>query len=193
MLVKYSKEQKVFVTSDWHFGHDRQFIWGPRGFTSIEEHNAEIVRRHNEVVGPDDEVYVLGDLMLGDNKVGLAAIAQLNGRLHVVCGNHDTDARIEAYENLPNVVEVCTAARFKWDKLNFYCSHWPTHTDNLEKESINQCMINFFGHSHKKTNFHDDIPFIYHVGVDSHDCYPVLISDAVKEIKDKAEECKAFL
>ena len=193
MFAKYSKEQKVFATSDWHFGHDRDFIKKPRGFSSVEEMNNEIVRRHNEVVGPNDEVYVLGDLMLGDNKVGLAAIAQMNGRLHIVCGNHDTDARVEAYMNLPNVVEVCTAARFKWGKLNFYCSHWPTHTDNLEKESINQCMINFYGHTHQNTNFHDDIPFIYHVGVDSHDCYPVLISDAVREIKEKAEECKAFL
>ena len=193
MFAKYSKEQNVFATSDWHLGHDRGFITDPRGFSSVEEMNAEIVRRHNEVVGPDDEVYVLGDLMLGDNKAGLAAIAQMNGRLHIVCGNHDTDARVEAYMNLPNVVEVCTAARFKWGKLNFYCSHWPTHTDNLEKESINQCMINFYGHTHQKTNFHDDIPFIYHVGVDSHDCYPVLISDAVKEIKEKAKECKAFL
>ena len=30
---------KIFVTSDLHFGHDREFIWKARGFNSVQEMN----------------------------------------------------------------------------------------------------------------------------------------------------------
>ena len=68
----------IFVTSDWHFMHDRAFIWGARGFSSVEEMNNAIIERHNKVVSPEDDVYVLGDLMLGsDLEKGLNLMNQL--------------------------------------------------------------------------------------------------------------------
>ena len=33
----------IFVTSDMHFGHDREFIWKARGFTSLQEMNEAYV------------------------------------------------------------------------------------------------------------------------------------------------------
>ena len=84
---------KIFLTSDLHFGHDREFIWGPRGFASSEEHDKTIVANWNSVVSPEDIVYVLGDLMLGDNVKGTECINQLNGNIYVIRGNHDTDNR----------------------------------------------------------------------------------------------------
>jgi hypothetical protein len=38
-----------------------------------------------------------------------------------------------------------------------------------------------------------DMPFMYHVGVDSHNCYPVLLDDIIEEMHQKVEECKRFL
>ena len=32
-------------------------------------------------------------------------------------------------------------------------------------------------------NFFENRPYMYHVGVDSHDCYPVLLEDAVDIIR----------
>ena len=34
---------------------------------------------------------------------------------------------------------------------------------------------------------------MYHVGLDSHNCYPVLLDDIIQEMKDKVKECLAFL
>ena len=39
----------IFLCSDWHFNHDRDFILAPRGFDTIEQHNEEIIRRHNSL------------------------------------------------------------------------------------------------------------------------------------------------
>ena len=35
---------QIWLTSDWHFGHDREFLWHPRGFESIYENDKEIIR-----------------------------------------------------------------------------------------------------------------------------------------------------
>ena len=56
----------IFFTSDLHFCHDREFIWGSRGFSSCDEMNNTIIERWNNTVTDYDIVYVLGDLMLGD-------------------------------------------------------------------------------------------------------------------------------
>ena len=29
----------LFFTSDWHFNHDREFVWKQRGFSSVDEMN----------------------------------------------------------------------------------------------------------------------------------------------------------
>ena len=84
---------RIFATSDTHFGHDREFLYKPRGFNSIAEHDEEVVRRWNETVEPDDVVLHLGDVMLGDNAHGLDCLKRLNGKIFIVPGNHDT-ARI---------------------------------------------------------------------------------------------------
>ena len=189
---------KIFVCSDLHFNHDRQFVWGVRGFSSVEEMNEAIIERHNSKVSPEDEVYICGDLCLGGGGEEVAAknmalIERLNGRIHVILGNHDTPARIEMYAMCENVEEIVYATMIHYRGYHFYLSHYPTLTANLEKESLKQCTINLFGHSHQKDNFYNDIPFMYHVGVDSHDCYPILLDDAIEEMKNKVKECKEQL
>lgn len=184
---------KIWITSDWHFNHQREFIYIPRGFSSVEEMNEAIIARHNQLVQPEDDVYVLGDLMLGDSEKGIECIKRMNGKLHIVRGNHDTDRRWELYKSLPNVVEMDNAIYLKYKRHNFYMSHYISLTGNLEKESLTQMTLNLFGHTHQKDNFYMDMPYLYHVGVDSHNCRPVLLDDIIEEMHQKVEECKRFL
>ena len=51
----------IYFSSDLHFLHDRAFIWGARGFESVDEMNEEIIKRFNEVVQSDDTLYLLAD------------------------------------------------------------------------------------------------------------------------------------
>lgn len=186
---------KIFLTSDLHFGHDREFLWGPRGFRSIEEHDEAIIANWNNVVDSDDDVYILGDLMLGDNEHGCQCVERLNGRLHLVRGNHDSDMRWDCvYPTIRNIYEFCGCAYLiHYKKYHFYLSHFPTLTGNLEKESLRQCTLNLFGHTHQKDNFFQDLPYMYHVGLDSHHNTPVLLDDIIEEMKQKVEECKYYL
>jgi calcineurin-like phosphoesterase family protein len=183
----------IFLTSDTHWGHDREFLWGPRGCKNIQEHNDWVGQRFLSVLEPDDDLYILGDLMLGDNSIGMEYLRRLPCRIHIVRGNHDTDTRWELYKTLPNVVEMADVIRLKHGKYRFYLSHYPTLTGNLESEHLTQMEINLYGHTHQQTNFFKDMPFMYHVGVDSHDCLPVLLDDIIEECKAKVRECIDYL
>lgn len=187
-------QNKIWVTSDWHFNHNREFIWKARGFSSVKEMNETIIERYNSVVGENDLVYCLGDCGLGG--AGQEALNQLknyierlNGTIIIVQGNHCTDKRIELYRQCKNVQQVDIATTFKYRGYHFYLSHYPTLTGNLEKESLKQMTLNLYGHTHQKTNFYEDRPYMYHVGVDSHDCYPVSIDQIIQDMNDKVKEC----
>lgn len=182
----------IYFTSDWHFGHDKEFLWGPRGLPSMFANSQAIVGNYNSIVKDEDDVYVLGDLMLGDNNYGLQMIKMLKGKLHIILGNHDSQTRIELYKQLPNVVEVEYAKVIKVGKQHYYLSHYPTICSNYDDKPYHNHMINLFGHTHQKNNFYwlddEENPFMYHVGVDSHGCCPVSIDQINEDIHKKVEE-----
>lgn len=177
---------EIYVTSDWHFCHSQPFLYEPRGFKNQYEMNAAIIERHNAIVQADDEVYALGDCILNDNEEGIKCIKQLKGRIHIIRGNHCTDARIALYKSCPNVVEVCDAKFLKVDKQNFFLSHYPCLTSNFDEEKpLNRRIISLAGHYHTKDKWIDfNKGLIYHVEMDAHDCKPVNIRNIITEIKE---------
>lgn len=185
---------KIFLTSDTHFGHDREFLWGPRGFTNSQEHDEAVIKNWNETVSPDDIVYHLGDLMLGDNAHGIECVKRLNGHIKLIRGNHDTDARWKLYGTLPNVELIGWADVIKYKKYNFYLSHHPTLTSNLEKAPhLRMHLINLYGHTHQMGKFYQDMPYMFHVGLDSNNNRPILLDDAIELMKEETKRCIALL
>lgn len=182
----------IWVSSDYHFCHDREFIWKARGFNSVDEMNEAIIANHNSLVKDDDEVYLLGDVMLGGAESrGIDFVKRLKGRITIIAGNHDTPARRQKYAELG--IPVYDALAFTYRKYHFYLSHYPTLTANLEKESLKQCTLNLFGHTHQKDKFFNDMPFMYHCGVDSHNCCPISLDSIIEDMKAKVDECKEQL
>ena len=57
----------IYFTSDTHFSHNRGFLYEPRGFSSIEEHDETIVENWNKTIKPEDCIFLLGDTMLNNN------------------------------------------------------------------------------------------------------------------------------
>ena len=154
--------------------------------------NSTYISNWNSLIDSEDDVYILGDLMLGD-KSNISFLEKLNGRIHIALGNHDTNARQNMYLQLPNVVEMSWAIRLDYRKYHFLMTHWPCMTGNLEQESLKHGILNLFGHTHQKDNFFNDMPFMYHVGVDSHNGTPVLLDDIIEEMHEKARECLEYL
>ena len=178
---------KIWLTSDTHFCHNRDFLYAPRGFTNPYEMNEAIIHRWNQVVAPDDEVYHLGDVMLNDNDEGLRCLKQLKGNIHIILGNHDTDTRAPLYETCWNVVEVALAAKLNYNGYHFFLSHYPCMTSNFDVDKpLKQRLISLCGHTHTQDKWLDwtEHP-IYHCELDAHNCYPVSIDQIIQDITNR--------
>ena len=81
---------QVFFTADLHFGHENVIAFDNRPFESVEEMDAELMRRWNNKVEKSDIVYVLGDMIWKTkNDEAEAIIKSLNGQIILIKGNHD--------------------------------------------------------------------------------------------------------
>ncbi len=177
----------IYVTSDFHFNHQNPFIYESRGFDSVEEMSKILVHNYNEIITPEDDVYILGDNLLGgpeNLENGIDTMRWLKGKLHLIRGNHDTNKKWEAYKTLYNVVEMENSLYLKYEGYHFYLSHFPTLCSNYDDKGLKHCIINLCGHSHTRDKFVDmDKGLIYHCEVDCQNNMPVSIEQIIKELK----------
>lgn len=81
---------RTLFVADPHFGHANilRHESAARPFATIEAHDAELIRRWNARVGPDDVVWVLGDFAWSP-AAARHALDRLQGRIRLVLGDHD--------------------------------------------------------------------------------------------------------
>lgn len=83
----------IYFTSDWHFSHKNIVKFCPTfrtPFNSIDDMDKELIERWNATINPDDVVYNLGDVSFShDLKAIEKTLSQLNGKHHLILGNHD--------------------------------------------------------------------------------------------------------
>lgn len=93
----------VWLTSDLHLGHANIVNFCERPFThdahsgdalghvpDVTWMNTSLLDRINAVVGPDDELWVLGDVAMGRLDDTLPLVKRLSaGKVVLVAGNHD--------------------------------------------------------------------------------------------------------
>lgn len=183
----------IYLTSDLHLNHNKPFVYEARGFDSVTIMNNTILNNLNEVVTDQDDLYILGDLILGGGnniEQTLDLLYQIPGKIHIVRGNHDTDTRCSLYASLPNIIELQNSIYLKYNNYHFYLSHFPSLTSNYDNDKpLKQKLINLCGHTHTKNPFADfDKGIIYHCEMDAHNCYPIDIDTILKEIQVKINE-----
>lgn len=84
------EKQKIFFTSDLHFGHENVIRFDNRPFDTVEEMDEEMIKRWNAKVGKGDIVYVLGDFIWkAATNEAVSIIRRLNGQIILIKGNHD--------------------------------------------------------------------------------------------------------
>lgn len=177
----------IYFTSDWHFNHDKDFIWKKRGYNSVEEMNDDLINKICSTLDEGDELWVLGDLVMGDINKAAAVLSRIPYSVHFLVGNHDTIRRINLYDSLGwvNHERAIQVTDGSWD---FYLSHYPTVTMNYDDVKKHHPLINLHGHTHYQNKFYNDNPYMYNVGVDSQNGYPVSIDKIKADIKEKLNE-----
>ena len=92
---------KRFVIADNHWNHARVIRYENRPFSSKQEMDEFMIMKWNSVVTPEDTVYHLGDVVVGDvdsPPIDLKEYIEnlsirLNGHIILIMGNHDWNKR----------------------------------------------------------------------------------------------------
>lgn len=78
-----------FYIADQHFFHENVLAFDNSPFSSIKEHDDSMIKAHNVAVNIDDDVYMLGDISMGNVTKTIDILGKLNGNKHLIVGNHD--------------------------------------------------------------------------------------------------------
>jgi len=98
-----------FYISCLHKNHDRDFIYKPRGFNSIKEHDEVLKERWNNVVPEDGIVFSLGDTVFGHDAVSqlLDVFKNYNFKeLYLSPGNHISGWKQLYYKTLWDIFKM---------------------------------------------------------------------------------------
>lgn len=80
----------VFFTADLHFFHENIIKHTQRPFHTVDEMNRTLIRKWNERITPEDEVYILGDFTMKGPDIASSVLYSLKGKKHLIRGNHDS-------------------------------------------------------------------------------------------------------
>jgi calcineurin-like phosphoesterase family protein len=130
----------TFFTADHHFGHENIIGLSSRPFASVEEMDAEMITRWNEVVAPGDNVWHLGDFAFRcELRRKRAIFSQLNGSMHLVPGNHDdADTLKLAWASIGQISEITVDGQ-RLVMCHYGMRTWP---------GVHRGAIHLYGHSH---------------------------------------------
>jgi len=199
MKIVLEKGQRLFFTSDTHYGHSNicrgTTKWTDsdsvtRDFKSLEHMNDTLVNRINETVGEDDILIHLGDFSFG----GFENIQEFRGRIfckniHLVHGNHDHHIRrnkgdiqdifascsdyIHLDLRIPNGKET--------RKYTFVCMHYPI----CSWDGMNADVMHLHGHVHLPPHLRIAEGRAMDVGCDGNNLYPMNVEEIISLLKNR--------
>lgn len=140
---------KIFYIADTHFGHKNCLDFDERPFSSIEEMEASMIERWNNVVEDDDIVYVLGDFSFRIPMEERDRIyAALHGKKFLIVGNHDNINFSKESRRQGRIVGVADYEEVKDGESVVMLSHYPVLFYNRSKQERAWMLC---GHVHYKT------------------------------------------
>jgi calcineurin-like phosphoesterase family protein len=138
---------KTWVTSDLHWGHRNIMSFceesRKRFNNDLPYMNETMVREWNELIAPEDTVYILGDVAFMSGQDAAKVVNRLNGIKILIEGNHDRkNLQHGDFRNAFN--EVHKYLEVTYDKHLIVMCHYPF----AEWNCMHRGSLHFFGHLH---------------------------------------------
>lgn len=166
----------IFFTSDTHFGDPRVLRIDRRPFGTIAEHDEALIANWNETVSPEDDVWHLGDFALNADSARIEELlSRLQGRKHLIIGNNDGPATLEArgWQSVQTYAELIINGR------GVVMCHYAFRT----WKNMGRGWIDLHGHSHGRLKPQTRQ---YDVGVDAWSYRPVTLETILSAKRRRA-------
>lgn len=171
----------IYFTADLHFSHEKIIKHTNRPFHTVDEMNKRMIKNWNNIVSPQDEVYILGDFTMKGGIIANLYLQSLNGTKYLIRGNHDNFIEDKAFDK----------GLFQWIKdyheveymnYKFVLFHYPI----LEWNKEGHGSIHLHGHIHSDISYNlkmiKDQVKRYDVGVDANDYTPISIEEIIRTV-----------
>ena len=141
---------RTFITSDLHWGHRNIMSFCPqsraRFRNDVDYMNEQMVKEWNDLIAPEDLVYILGDVAFLPAQKAAEYMNRCNGTKILVEGNHDRKTL-----NDPTF-RRCFKEVHKYLDINYngtkvVMSHYPF----LEWDQMHRGSVMLYGHLHGGT------------------------------------------
>jgi len=176
--------KELWISSDHHLQHKNILKYQPdtRPFQNLEEHDEEIIQRHNSLVKPKDDVYFLGDFAFTSDISYIAkCLKRMNGNKFFIFGNHDKIMHSEDIKKQFIWMKQYYELRIHGKKIApIVLFHYPIYSWNRQ----NYGALHFYGHTHGAI---PELPGgkARDVGVDTNNCYPLNVQTLIEEMSKK--------
>jgi calcineurin-like phosphoesterase family protein len=173
---------KYFYTADMHLGHFNIITYCNRPFSTLEQMDDTLIRNWNSRVKDNDVVYHVGDFCFRNSPGGKSGegtqrkaadyLAQLNGRIIFIKGNHDRN-------NSVKTITERLVIGYAGHRVNLV--HDPEMADP-------DYELNFVGHVHnfwkfKRARMGMGFTDIINVGADMNEFMPKTFDELYTEYK----------
>lgn len=167
-----------WYTADTHFGHENVIPFCGRPFRNTGHMDMVLIENLWSKVGPEDDLWILGDFAFGSKAKEADYLAAVFGQLpgarkHLIVGNHDLDPTLALpWDSISHLAEVRDGPKKQAHTL----CHYPMITWNHARRDA----LQLFGHVHN--NWWGSRNSV-NVGVDVWDFMPVRFEDITRRAK----------
>ena len=150
----------TWLTADLHFNHANIVAYSHRPFATVGEMNDHFIAMWQQLVQPEDEVYVLGDFAFWratDLLSPRAIFDQLPGSKHLVKGNHDEKNQKVLQLPWASQRDICT---IKVGDARLIACHYPI--DSWKNAAKGYLHV----HGHQHGNGRRPLAHRWDIGVD---------------------------
>ena len=167
-----------WYTADTHFRHENVIPFCGRPFRSASHMDSVLIENLWSKVGPEDDLWIVGDFAFGPKSQDPEYLSMLFGQLpgarkHFIIGNHDLEPTLALpWDSVAHIAEVRDGPK---SQANTLC-HYPMITWNHARREA----LQIFGHVHN--NWLGSRNSV-NVGVDVWDFMPVTFEDIARRAK----------
>jgi len=183
---------KTYVTSDLHLGHRGVMNFCPetrsRFNNDVEYMNETMISEWNDIVKPEDTVYILGDVAMMSASKAAVLVNRLNGKKVLIIGNHDRKALKDVnFRKCFSEIHEYLEITYNGTKVCLF--HYPI----AEYVQQHRGAVHFHGHLHNNLSGLEHYR-VLNVGFDSTGVIVLDIEDAISRamkgrIKGHHENC----
>lgn len=172
----------IWLSADHHWGHPNIIKHCHRPFDSIDEHDHYLIESWNQCVKPNDHVMYIGDMFMRCRRDRMVWILkQLNGKLHLVYGNHDKD-----------ILRGWAEKFFIWRKADYFLDVGEPQKAHLYHYPLDTWRSKHYGAWHLHGHSHGNLPsrgneLRLDVGIDCHNYRPIHLDEIRMIFKSRQE------